>query len=218
MFLKKQHFILLIVLGSSLFVFLTLEGVGYYLGRKSASEWKPDSFESGIGKKDLRIIQTKNRTLQRRIERLSPLEVYIVIDSANNLLYLKKGLNTIREAVISCGSGNILEEPGGRRRWVFDTPRGVFEVKSKLVGPYWLKPDWAFIEEGEKIPKELKDRIEAGVLGDYALGFGDGYFIHGTLYTRLLGRNVTHGCIRIGDEDLKVVYTASLIGTKVFIF
>jgi L,D-transpeptidase YbiS len=216
--LKKQHFILLIVLGSSLFVFLTLEGVGYYLGRKSGAEWKTEFAETGMGEKDLKIIQAKNSLLQKRIERLSPLEVYIVIDSANNLLYLKKGLNTIREAVISCGSGNILEEPGGRRRWVFDTPRGVFEVKSKLVGPYWLKPDWAFIEEGEKIPKELKDRIEAGVLGDYALGFGDGYFIHGTLYTRLLGRNVTHGCIRIGDEDLKVVYTASLIGTKVFIF
>jgi len=216
--LKKQHLILIIVIGSILFVLLALEGVGYYLGRKSGAEWKTEFAEKGMGEKDLKIIQAKNSLLQKRIERLSPLEVYIVIDSANNLLYLKKGLNTIREAVISCGSGNILEEPGGRRRWVFDTPRGVFEVKSKLVGPYWLKPDWAFIEEGEKIPKELEDRIEAGVLGDYALGFSDGYFIHGTLYTRLLGRNVTHGCIRVGDEDLKVVYTASLIGTKVFIF
>jgi len=45
--------------------------------------------------------------------------------------------------------------------------------------------------------------VEAGVLGDYALGFGQGYFIHGTLYTRLLGRNVTHGCIRVADKDLE---------------
>lgn len=218
MLLKKRHLILIIVLGSSLFVFLTLEGVGYYLGRKNGAEWKAEFVEAGMGKKDLKIIQTKNSILQKRIERLSPFGVYIVIDSANNLLYLRKGLNTIREAVISCGSGNILEEPGGKRRWVFDTPRGVFEVNSKIIDPYWLKPDWAFIEEGEKIPKELKERIEASVLGDYALGFGNGYFIHGTLYTRLLGRNVTHGCIRVGDEDLKAVYKASSIGTKVFIF
>jgi hypothetical protein len=218
MVLKKQRFILLIVLASLLFVFLTLEGVGYYLGRKSGAEWKTEFAEAGMGEKEAKIIQAKNRLLQRRIERLSPLGVYIVIDSANNLLDLKKGLNTVREAVVSCGSGNILEEPGGRRRWVFDTPRGVFDVKSKIVDPYWLKPDWAFIEEGEKIPKELEERIEAGVLGDYALGFGNGYFIHGTLYTRLLGRNVTHGCIRVGDEDLKAVYGASSIGTKVFIF
>jgi hypothetical protein len=218
MLLKKQQLILLIVLGSLLFIFLVLEGVGYYLGRKSSTGWKTEFAETSLDKKDLKIIQAKNNLLKKGIERLSPLDVYIVIDSANNLLYLKKGLKTIREAVISCGSGNILEEPGGKRTWVFDTPRGVFEVQSKLVDPYWLKPDWAFIEEGEKIPKDLKDRIEGGVLGDYALGFGSGYFIHGTLYTRLLGRNVTHGCIRVGDEDLKAVYTASSIGTKVFIF
>jgi len=63
------------------------------------------------------------------------------------------------------------------------------------VGPSWVKPDWAFIEEGEDIPKNYYDRIEEGVLGDYALEIGNGYFIHGTLYTRLLGKSVTHGCI-----------------------
>jgi len=218
MFLKRQHLIPIIVISSIIFVLLVLEGVGYYLGGKSAAEWKKDSAETGLEKGDLRIIQTKNRILKKRIERLSPAGFYIVIDSANNILYLKKGPDTTREAVISCGSGNILEEPDGKRRWVFDTPMGVFEVKSKLVDPYWLKPDWAFIEEGEKIPKEKEDRIEGGMLGDYALGFGDSYFIHGTLYTRLLGKNVTHGCIRVGDEDLKVLYSASSIGTKVFIF
>jgi len=62
------------------------------------------------------------------------------------------------------------------------------------------------------------ERIEKGVLGDYSLGFGNGYFIHGTLYTRLLGRNVTHGCIRVGDEDLRKVFTTAGIGTKIIIF
>jgi len=218
MILRKNEFILLIVLGSVLLVFLALESIGYYLGKKSAAEWRTDSIEIALGKKDLRNIQTKNRILAERIERLSPPGVYIVIDSANNMLYLKKRSDPIREVSISCGSGNILKEPGGKRKWVFDTPRGVFKVSSKLENPYWLKPDWAFIEEGEQIPQELKDRIEAGVLGDYALGFSNGYFIHGTLYTRLLGRNVTHGCIRVGDEDLKSVYLASSIGTEIFIF
>ncbi len=62
------------------------------------------------------------------------------------------------------------------------------------------------------------DRIEAGMLGDYALGFGKGFFIHGTLYTRLLGRNVTHGCVRVGDDDLKAVFRAVSVGTKIFIY
>ena len=69
----------------------------------------------------------------------------------------------------------------------------------------WVKPDWAFVEEGLAIPKSYTDRIEPGVLGEYALGFGKGFFIHGTLYTRLLGKNVTHGCIRLNDDDLKSV-------------
>ena len=104
------------------------------------------------------------------------------------------------------------------RKWVFDTPRGVFSVQSKFTSPIWTKPDWAFIEEGETIPESASKRVEKGVLGDYSLGFGNGYFIHGTLYTRLLGKNVTHGCIRVGDKDLKKVFFATDIGTKIIIF
>jgi L,D-transpeptidase YbiS len=156
--------------------------------------------------------------LQKKIGALAPQSVFIVIDSARNSLVLKRGNKDLLQAVVSCGSGSILEEPGGKRTWIFDTPRGEFQVKYKVVDPTWVKPDWAFIEEGKEIPKKQEDRLEAGVLGDYALGFGDGYFIHGTLYSRLLGRSVTHGCVRVGDKDLKAVYQAASIGTKIYIF
>jgi len=156
--------------------------------------------------------------LEKRLASLRPKGIYILIDSGANRLILKKGDIVLRETVVSCGSGSILEEPGGKRRWIFDTPRGEFAVKSKIVDPAWVKPDWAFIEEGKEPPKDWKERIEPGVLGDYALGFGNGYFIHGTLYTRLLGRNVTHGCIRVGDEDLEVVFRNAQVGTKIYIY
>jgi L,D-transpeptidase YbiS len=55
-------------------------------------------------------------------------------------------------------------------------------------------------------------------MGEYAIGLGDGYFIHGTLYTRLLGRNVTHGCVRVGDQDLKAVFHALSMGARVILF
>ena len=55
-------------------------------------------------------------------------------------------------------------------------------------------------------------------MGDYALGIGNGFFLHGTLYTRLLGRNVTHGCVRIGDADLEYLYKTVPLGTKVYLF
>jgi hypothetical protein len=124
----------------------------------------------------------------------------------------------IQEAVVSCGSGDILEDPDGKRTWIFDTPRGEFAVSSKLVNPTWIKPDWAFIEEGENIPADYNERIDNDTLGDYALGFGDGFFIHGTLYSRLLGRNVTHGCVRVGDKDLKSVFQNVPMGAKIYIY
>ncbi|MGQ9470600.1 MAG: L,D-transpeptidase [Candidatus Aminicenantales bacterium] len=156
--------------------------------------------------------------LEKRLAAFKPRGVFILIDSGANRLILRQGEDVLRQAVVSCGSGSILDEPGGKRRWVFDTPRGEFAVKSKIVDPDWVKPDWAFIEEGKEPPKNWKERVEPGVLGEYALGFGNGYFIHGTLYTRLLGRNVTHGCIRVGDEDLEAVFRAAKVGTKIYIY
>ena len=194
-------------------ILLTVELFAYYV-----SSDRP-VVSSSIGASNLNELMRKNRTLRKGITGLSPKGVYIVIDTARNLLFLKEGSSrTILKALISSGSGNILRDPSGKGQWIFDTPRGEFEVKGKIAGPKWIKPDWAFIEEGEDIPKDWEDRVEEGVLGDYALAFGNGYFIHGTLYKRLLGRNVTHGCIRVGDEDLGTIYRLSRLGTKIYIF
>jgi L,D-transpeptidase YbiS len=41
--------------------------------------------------------------------------------------------------------------------------------------------------------------------------------IHGTLYQRLIGLPVTHGCIRLADDDLEAVYKTLAPNSKVFI-
>ena len=199
--------------------FLAVVGASYVIGLKQASAWPPKESVQPVAEKDVAKTERNVQQLEKRMTGLLPRGLYIVIDTAANRLYLKEGAKVVREAVVSCGSGVVLEEQGGKKRsWVFDTPRGEFVVKSKITNPYWVKPDWAFIEEGEAVPKGLEDRIESGTLGDYALGFGQGYFIHGTLYTRLLGRNVTHGCVRVGDEDLKAIFKAVPIGAKIYIY
>ena len=199
-------------------IFFTFESAGYYLGTRNLSFISKGSLSRNNGKVTLNRLMARNWALRQRLKSLTPNEIYIVVDTGRNMLYLKKGNGNIREAVISCGSGSILKDPAGKRQWRFDTPRGEYHVKTKYIAPAWTRPDWAFIEEGEAIPKDPRKRIEEGVLGDYALGFGNGYFIHGTLYTRLLGRNVTHGCIRVGDRDLKTVYTKASVGTRIYIF
>jgi L,D-transpeptidase YbiS len=167
----------------------------------------------------LHNLQVRYKTLAKQLTQLMPTQPYILVDTARNHLYIKRGDQVLLDALASTGSGTILDKPGDSKgQWIFDTPRGEFTVQSKLTNPVWVKPDWAFVEEGLTAPKSQADRIEPGVLGEYALGFGKGYFIHGTLYPRLLGKSVTHGCIRLNDDDLKSVYRLAKVGTPIMIF
>jgi len=155
----------------------------------------------------------------KKIRSQLPNRPYIAIDRTNNFLWLREGDGAlIKEIVVSAGSGGILEDPNGKRQWIFDTPLGEFKIKGIQDNPIWIKPDWAFIEEGEPIPDDPAERAESGMLGEYAMSLGEGYLIHGTLYERLLGRNVTHGCIRVGRDNLRLVVKTVKVGDRVYIF
>ncbi len=210
--------IVLLALGAILAALVAIETVAIIVARPRGAAEPQLPADLAKGKNGPASVEADIASVQKKLRALFPKGNYIVVDSARNVLALKKDDQLVRQAVISCGSGSVLEEPGGGRKWIFDTPRGQFQVKSKLLNPTWIKPDWAFIEEGKMPPKKKEERMEAGVLGDYALGFGDGFFIHGTLYTRLLGRSVTHGCVRVGDADLKAIYESASIGTRIYIF
>ena len=214
--MKKKILLTLLIIPVS--IFFVLEISGWYLGSLHRSGAQAVKENTGPQKKSAKHKKTKNISLEEQLSALSPKGLYIVIDTSGNRIYLKKEGQTLLEAVVSCGSGNVLNDPSGKKTWVFDTPMGEFSVRSKIVNPIWVKPDWAFFEEGEEIPKNPQDRMEVGMMGKYALALGKGYFIHGTLYTRLLGRNVTHGCVRVGDNDLETIYKQTQIGTKVIIF
>lgn len=159
-----------------------------------------------------------NKRLRAALTKRVPRGTYLVIDQASNRLYLKQGQDVLLEAVCSAGSGMVLREGSNGRSWIFDTPRGQFKVLQRIEDPVWRKPDWAFIEEGKPVPKDPGERLEYGMLGEYALYFGDGYMVHGTLYERMLGRSVTHGCIRLGRDNLRRVFSATKIGTPIFIY
>ncbi|MBI4178908.1 L,D-transpeptidase [bacterium] len=165
-----------------------------------------------------RRLSARTERLAAAIRRLAPSGNFVVVDTARNRLYLKNGEKTLLDAVCSTGNGKVLFDPDKNRSWQFDTPRGSFRIFRKVHEPKWIKPDWAFLEEGEEIPHSVSERVEEEMLGNYALHIGDGYLIHGTLYSRLLGRSVTHGCVRLGDADLEKVYRASPIGTTVLIY
>ncbi len=168
--------------------------------------------------KQLATTEKRIASLQKKITNLLPVGPYMIINTTKNTFVLRTRKEIIREGVCSTGS-YILLDAGEGKQWMFKTPKGQFKILSKIVDPVWIKPDWAFVEESLPVPpRNHPDRYEYGTLGDYALALGDGYLIHGTLYQRFLGLPVTHGCIRLGDDDLEVVYKNLEIGSRVYIY
>lgn len=156
--------------------------------------------------------------LNKRLDTFIPKNHYLIVNSTENEFALYKGKELISKGICSTGSYLLLEK-SEKEQWLFKTPKGELKVRSKTTNPVWKKPDWAFIEEGLPVPSPNHDsRFEYGVLGDYALYLGQGYMIHGTLWQRYLGLPITHGCIRMGDDDLKLVYDKLAVGSKVYIY
>ena len=67
-------------------------------------------------------------------------------------------------------------------------------------------------------PQGTKHRSIKGELGHYRLDMGDGYLLHGTPYARSIGAAVTHGCVRLADDDIEWLYENVPVGTKVYIY
>ena len=152
-----------------------------------------------------------------RSSRAAEDSLYLVVDTHTNQLFVRRGDFLLRTCAAATGSNRLLT--GGGQRWFFSTPRGIMTVRDKRVDPVWIMPDWAFVEKGDPVPaRGAKERLVPGHLGEYALILGGGIMIHGTTDNGSLGRNVSHGCIRLGKEDLRYVYQMTDIGTRVYIF
>jgi L,D-transpeptidase YbiS len=120
-----------------------------------------------------------------------------------------------RSGPCSTGSDSTLYAPDGRR-WTFRTPRGARRVHHKAQRPVWYKPDWAYIEEGLTVPPaDAESRYVRGMLGRYALDIGNGYLVHGSPYRIGIGTRSTHGCVRLLDADLEIVFRTLQVGDEV---
>jgi hypothetical protein len=67
-------------------------------------------------------------------------------------------------------------------------------------------------------PVGTKQRRVTGMLGRYRLDLGDGYLIHGTPYTESIGEPSSHGCMRLGDDDIAWLYEHVPVGTPVYTY
>ena len=145
---------------------------------------------------------------------------YVVISRRLNHLWLMRNGGVVLDAVCATGKGDTLVWEAGQKTWVFQTPTGRFHVRYKTDSPRWVPPEWDYVERGEEPPDWLGRARSASydMLGDYCINIGGDLNIHGTLYENLLGRSITHGCIRVGARDLAQIYSRIRTGSEVFIY
>ena len=210
---------IIFILASTGFILYYVPKLNEYLPRQKTEFVRNRELRSSADyKKRVNLLTNDIQRLTLKSNAYTSGQSYIVVNTTENRFFLYTNKKLIREGFCSTGSLMMLKTDKGKA-WVFKTPRGKRWVRGKIANPSWKRPDWSFIEEGLPVPpKDDPSRWESGVLGDYALGIGDGYLIHGTIYKRFLGMPVTHGCVRLNDEDLKVIFNTLNIGSKVYIF
>jgi len=90
-------------------------------------------------------------------------------------------------------------------------------------GNFWpFTPGNEIIFDGKIFvpPFGTAQRAVPDALGPYKLDTGDGYLIHGThIYNEdSVGDAVSHGCVRMRNDDLAILYQVVPVGTAVYIF
>ncbi|PIE51252.1 hypothetical protein CSA37_12635 [Candidatus Fermentibacteria bacterium] len=166
---------------------------------------------------------------------------YLIIDTWQNRFQLRRGGLLVRTGF--CGTGKGWVENDSGLVWNFSTPRGIRYVVKKGENPYWYRPDWYWLEQNLRPPRPGEDillpdslswedqivyyndsltaservwvRAVPGVLGSYKVDLGGGILLH---YGVGRGRNVSHGCIRLSDNDLEALYRALPVGAPVLIY
>jgi hypothetical protein len=67
-------------------------------------------------------------------------------------------------------------------------------------------------------PFGTNQRKFKGVLGTHRLVLGDGYALHGTDKPESIGRSVSHGCVRLKNQDIAALFGMVDVGTPVYIY
>jgi lipoprotein-anchoring transpeptidase ErfK/SrfK len=128
--------------------------------------------------------------------------MWVEVSLADRVLRLHQGDRTIlKEMTVAVGKSST------------PTPTGNFEVMEMVENPIWQNPWKSSVVYQEGDP--------ANPLGVRWIGFKkageDDYGIHGTENQNSLGKAITHGCIRLSNEDVSYLYDQLEEGTPVVI-
>ena len=100
------------------------------------------------GEAGQRRLQSQVAGADQALQDFQDTDQTILVSTAENTVYVRRGGNVVFKAICSTGKGTTLIEGG--RTMVFDTPAGKFRIVSKEENPVWVPPDWHYIEEARK--------------------------------------------------------------------
>ena len=99
--------------------------------------------------------------------------------------------------------------------------RGEEVGRVNQYGNFWpFTPGSEIVFDGKIFipPIGSRQRKVPEVLGTHKLDLGDGYLIHGTNEEDSVGEAVSHGCVRMYNDDVAQVYASVPNGTAVYIY
>ena len=121
------------------------------------------------------------------------------------LAHLARGqsLSASDGSIVSVDGNDVVRKfPDGRRRVLQAADGHEIVINGKLLVP----------------PLGTTQRRYKGVLGTHRLNIGHGYGLHGTNRPETVGRAVSHGCVRLRNEDIAKLYEKVPVGTPVYIY
>lgn len=126
----------------------------------------------------------------------------------------KRGLGVAhlyRGQSIPLGNGAVLTTVGS------DVVR---RAADGTVTPFKVAEGREIVANGNIVvpPFGTNQRKYDGVLGTHRLNLGDGYALHGTNQPESIGRSVSHGCVRLRNEDIAKLFEMVQVGTPVYVY
>jgi hypothetical protein len=126
-----------------------------------------------------------------------PLVQQLVLRLQERRVYLYEGDRPVRSYPVAIG----------RAGW--ETPTGQFQVIQKMANPIWQHPfNGTIVPAGKDNPLGVR-WIGFWTDGDNSIGF------HGTPNPELIGQAVSHGCVRMRNEDIVELFDRVTEGTPV---
>ena len=120
---------------------------------------------------------------------LRPVRKRLLVDRSERRFEFWDGARLVRKGKVAVGA------PGA------ETPTGLFYVQSKFTPNAEILGAYAFETSAYS---KLSDWPGGGIVG-----------VHGTPWPWLLGRNVSHGCVRLHNDDVRWLRARMPVGTPI---